>query len=307
VEDLRQALGYEQVNLWGGSYGTRLALEVMRRHPTALRGVVLDAVYPPDANLYLEAPANFQRALDRLFEACSANDVCNNTYPDLQEVFFTTVSNLNAEPILRQVDDPFTGEPYQTYVDGNTVLALTFQLLYDSTLRYLLPAQIYAASQGDYTAFDLARLSLLRLARYSSRGMMFSVQCNEELTFSSLEDFKAELTQYPELVEMYADSILGDIIYRACDFWGAGQAAPEANQPVFSEVPTLLMSGEFDPITPPSWGKHAAQTLDNAYAYEYPGIGHGASVAHDCPRSMMIAFLDDPNQPPDDRCILEMK
>jgi pimeloyl-ACP methyl ester carboxylesterase len=67
------------------------------------------------------------------------------------------------------------------------------------------------------------------------------------------------------------------------------------------------MSGEFDPITPPSWGKHAAQTLDNAYAYEYPGIGHGASVAHDCPRSMMIAFLDDPNQPPDDRCILEMK
>jgi pimeloyl-ACP methyl ester carboxylesterase len=307
VDNLRQALGYEQMNLWGGSYGTRLALEVMRRHPQALRSVLLDAVYPPDVNLYLQAPANFQRALDRLFQACSSNDVCNSTYPDLQEVFFATVFNLNATPLLREVDDPFTGDSYQTFIDGNTVMALTFQLLYDSTLRYLLPTQIYAASQGDYLAFDRARLSLLRLSRFSSRGMMFSVQCHEELAFSSLADFEAELTHYPELAEMYANSILGGVIYRACGFWGAGQAAPSADQPVFSDVPTLLMSGEFDPITPPAWAHHVAQTLEIAYVYEYPGIGHGASVAHDCPRSMLIAFLDDPVQTPDDRCILGMK
>jgi pimeloyl-ACP methyl ester carboxylesterase len=307
MHDLRLALGYEQVNLWGGSYGTRLALETMRRHPEALRSVVLDAVYPPDVNLYLEAPANFQRALDRLFEACQSNDVCSARYPDLREVFFATVSKLNANPLLRKVDDPFTGDSYQTFIDGDTVMALTFQLLYDSTLRYLLPAQIYAASQGEYTAFDRARLSLLRLSRFSSRGMMLSVQCHEEVPFSKWEDFQAELANYPEFADMYADSILGGVIYRACEVWGAGQAAPRANQPVYSDVPTLLMSGEFDPITPPSWGRRAARTLESAFTYEYPGIGHGASAAHDCPRSMMIAFLNDPGQAPDDRCILEMK
>lgn len=307
VEDLRLALGYERVNLWGGSYGTRLALEVMRRHPGALRSVVLDAVYPPDVDLYLEAPANFQRALEQLFKACSTNDVCNAAYPDLGEVFFSTVSQLNAKPILREVDDPFTSETFMTYLDGNTIMGLTFQLLYDSSLRYLLPAQIYAARQGDYIAFDRAHLSLLRLSRYSSRGMMLSVQCHDELAFSSLADFEQELTHHSELAEMYANSLLGSVIYQACDVWDAGQAPSIADQPVYSDVPTLLLSGEFDPITPPTWGDHTAQTLETAYAYEYPGIGHGASVAHDCPRSMLIAFLNNPNQAPDDRCISEMR
>jgi pimeloyl-ACP methyl ester carboxylesterase len=307
VNDLRLALGYDQINLWGGSYGTRLALEVMRRYPEGLRSVVLDSVYPPDVDLYLESATNFERALERLFEACADNPVCNEAYPDLRAVFFDTVVRLNADPRLREVEDPFTGDTLETWMNGNTIMGLTFQLLYDSRLRYLLPGQIYAASQGDYTAFDQARASMLRLASLASRGMMFSVQCHEELAFSSPAAFQEELALHPETAEMYANSIVGGLAYRACELWDAGQAEASANQPVYSDVPTLVMTGEFDPITPPAWGRRAAGTLENAFLYEYPGIGHGSSLAADCPTGMMVAFLQDPNSPPDEKCIMEMR
>jgi pimeloyl-ACP methyl ester carboxylesterase len=307
VEDLRRALGAQQINLWGGSYGTRLALEVMRRHPAGLRSVVLEAVYPPDVDLYVESPADFERALDRLFEACAANEVCAAAYPDLRGTFFDLVERLSAAPILREVEDPYTGETYRTWMNGNTILGLTFQLLYDSRLRYLLPQQITAASQGDYRAFDLARASILRMVDVSSRGMMFSVQCHEELAFSSLEAQQAALERHPAVRGMYTDSIVGGLAYRVCQEWGAGRADASANEAVSSDLPVLLMAGEFDPITPPDWGRRAAETLSHGYFFEYPGLGHGAVAAADCPQAMFIEFLEDPARPPVSDCIAGMR
>jgi pimeloyl-ACP methyl ester carboxylesterase len=307
VNDLRLALGYDQVNLWGGSYGTRLALEVMRRYPLGLRSVVLDSVYPPDVDLYAEAPANFSRALDRLFAACAANPICDQAYPNLRNDFFETVQRLDAPPVLREIQNPFSGEKYETWMDGGTLLALTFQLLYDSKLRFLLPGQIYAASQGDYTAFDRVRGALIGQLGLSSRGMMFSVQCNEELPFSSLESLKLGQESHPEISALYESALLGELTFRICEKWGAGQAEASANQAVHSDIPTLVMSGEFDPITPPAWGRHAAESLEKAFFYEYPGLGHGTSVVEDCPRGMMTAFLANPAAPPADACIGEME
>ncbi len=306
VNDLRQALGYQQVNLWGGSYGTRLALEVMRQSPQGMRSVVLDAVYPPDVDLYVEAPANFNRALERLFDACAANSVCHQAHPRLREVFFETVARLDAKPVLREIKNPFTGEEYEAWMNGNTLLALTFQLLYDSKIRYLIPQYIYAASHGDYTAFDRVRSNLMGLMNVSSRGMMFSVQCHEELAFSFPEEFQKAMARYPELGAMYESALLGGLAYKACSLWGAGRAEASANQPVSSDIPTLVMNGEFDPITPPAWGLHAAETLGKSFVYEYPGIGHGASTIEGCPSQMMVAFLEDPNSAPDDECIADM-
>jgi pimeloyl-ACP methyl ester carboxylesterase len=307
VHDLRQALGYKLVNLWGGSYGTRLALEVMRAYPEDLRSAVLDAVYPPDVDLYVEGPANFQRSLTRLFESCAANQVCRNAQPDLEKVFYDTIQRLNAEPVLREISNFYTGESYEALVNGDTLLALTFQLLYDSRVRYLIPGIIYDVSQGDFNYLDKAYSSLISMSSLSSRGMMLSVQCREEVPFSSWDAFQAEIERHPHLASMYQGSILGDLIYSACEVWSAGLAKPSANQPVESDVPTLILNGEFDPITPPAWGFHAAQTLENAYAFEFPGIGHGASIADECPLNMMIAFLDNPKRAPDESCILEMQ
>jgi pimeloyl-ACP methyl ester carboxylesterase len=307
IEDLRHALGAEQINLWGGSYGTRLALEVMRRHPAGVRSVVLDAVYPPDVDLYVEAPANYERALDALFAACAANSVCSAAYPGLPATFFEVVERLNNAPVNGEIEDFFTGQTLEMRMDGDTILALTFQLLYDSRLRYLLPGQIAAASRGDYTAFELAQQSMLRLTSLSSRGMAFSVQCHEELAFSSLESFQAEVSRFPKIASMYTDAALGTLSYRVCTEWGAGQADASANEPVSCDVPALVMAGEFDPITPPRWARHASDTLPHAYFYEYPGLGHGAAGVAECPNEMFVHFLEDPRSAPPDACIEAMR
>ena len=306
VHDLRLALGYEQVNLWGGSYGTRLALEIMRQDPQGLRSVILDAVYPPDVDLYAEGPANLERALDRLFSSCSANPVCSQAYPNLEEVFYETSQRLDESPVRAEIVDPFTGTHYQSWMNGDILLGLTFRLLYDSQVRYLLPMYIDDVSHDDFSAFNLMRGILIGRIGLSSVGMSLSVQCHEELAFSSQQAVQSRLSSHPELAGMYENSLIGPFVFEVCQEWPAGVADPSANQPVYSDVPTLLMAGEFDPITPPAWGRKAAETLSRAYFFEYPGVGHGASVIQGCPQDMAVAFLADPDKAPDGTCIADM-
>jgi len=306
VENIRTALGYEQINLWGGSYGTRLALEVMRLYPDGIRSVVLDAVYPPDVDLYQAAPANFQRALDRLYASCAANPVCTEAYPDLEQVLLSTVARLNQQPVTREIEVYELDKTIQIRVNGHTLLAQVFQLLYDSRMRYFIPQIIYDVSNDDFDYMDKVQGSLISLMEISSRGMMFSVQCREELAFSDQEEYWKELSAHPQLSGMFRDSIIGGLAYKACEIWDVGQVEESANKPVVSDLPALIMNGEYDPITPPEWGYRAAETLDNAYVYEYPGIGHGASLAHPCPESMFVAFLNNPDAVPDSSCINTM-
>ncbi len=306
VNDLRQALGYDQVNLWGTSYGTRLALEVMRSFPEGLRSVVLDSTYPPDADLYVEAPANADRAFDLLFESCAADEACNAAYPDLRTVFFDTVDRLNETLATFQVTDPLARETYDTVTDGDSLVGILFQFLYETDVIPSLPKIIYDASQDKFDLVALILGSLIAVRDALSDGMQFSVQCHEEVAFSSPEQFEAALADYPELAGFFENSKVGLMSYEACAGWDAGQADASANEPVTSDVPTLILSGEYDPVTPPTWGQRASQTLENSFFFEYPGVGHGASVVVGCPQEMMLAFLADPSSAPDDACIAEM-
>jgi pimeloyl-ACP methyl ester carboxylesterase len=303
VDELRQALGYERVNLWGGSYGTRLALEVMRLHPEGLRSVVLDAVYPPDIDLYTEAPANLDRALNKLFESCATNPICSSNYPDLSRTFQETVARLNTEPLESILMDGRGGEEYPAVMDGDALIGLVFQLLYSTEAKLLIPELISDVSQNELAAAENLRSSLLAQESLSSRGMMFSVQCAEEVPYGSRGGAAGQVLRYPELAGTFAHGLLGEITYRVCERWGADEAPPSANESVISDLPTLIMTGEFDPITPPEWGHHVAMTLSHGYAYEYPGVGHGASATDGCPQQMMLAFLDDPATQPDATCI----
>ena len=305
VNDLRLALGYDQINLWGVSYGTRLALTVMRDHPEGLRSVVLDSVYPPDADLYVESPANFGRSLDLLLDSCAANSVCDQNYPGLRTVFFDTIEQLNATPVTRTITDTLTDADYVTLFDGDALLGFVFQVLYETELKYMLPELIYDASQNNFDALDRIRGALLAQRAATSPGMMFSVQCHEEIPFSSPRAFEAALGEYPEFAGLFERAAAGGLAYRVCTAWDAGQADPIENQPVISDVPTLVLAGEFDPVTPPAWGRHATETLSNSYFFECPGVGHGAS-AQDCGRKLMLAFLDNPTVAPDDGRIVEM-
>ncbi len=302
VNDLRLALGYDQVNLYGSSYGTRLALGVMRDFPEGVRSVVLDAPYGPEVNIYLDTPSSFDRALTVLTKECADDDACNAAYPDLRTILFGTVDQLNESTTSFEVIHPLTRESYTKLLDGDGLTELVFRSLYNTAMRPLLPQAIYDAGEETFTSFVPTAMSGILRQDIRSWGMYFSVLCNEEILFSTWGEFEDAVAGYPEFAGFFAGFEVGGLAYAVCPNWGVGQADARENEPVTSDIPTLIMTGEYDPIVPPGWGQRAAETLTNSYFFEYPGMGHGVSFG-DCPRSMMLAFLDDPATAPDDACI----
>ena len=302
LSDLRQALGYDEWNLYGISYGTRLALTAMRDFPEGIRSVILDSTYPPQVDLYSAVPPNASRAFDVLFQGCVTDKDCNATYPDLESVFFGVVRELDERPATFPVTNPLTGEKYEALINGKRFIGFTFQSLYSSELIPLLPQIVFDAKAGRFDTFAVVRGSLLADDEFFSHGMYYSVGCGEEVPFSDPEQISAAARADPRFGE-YFDSTA---VLAICRRWGARQTDPIENLPVASEIPTLVLAGEYDPITPPAWGRLAAETLDISFYYEFPGIGHGVALSGKCPLGIALAFLDIPRKKPDGTCISRM-
>lgn len=300
VEALRQALGYDKINLYGISYGTRLALTTLRDYPQGIRSVVIDGVMPPQADLYAQTPANGEQAIDALFKTCAADSTCNQNYPDLPHVLSDLKTKFDKDPIKFEVN-LHSGEKKEALLNGDGLINTLFQGLYITSLIPAFPRMIYDARDGNYDT--LAGLTALTLAQLDdiSYGMYFSVQCQEEIPFLNAAELEAFLKQNPEFAALDDKSS-----QQVCKLWNVPAAPALENQAVTSDVPTLVLSGEFDPITPPAYGKAAAQTLSKSFFFQLPKAGHGASASEDCPRNMAIAFFDNPAQKPDDACLSDM-
>jgi pimeloyl-ACP methyl ester carboxylesterase len=307
VRDIVTALGYEQVNLFGASYGTRLGLTVMRDHPNRVRSAVLDSVWPPNINWDAELVSNFDHAFDRLFTACAGDAACNESFPDLEQVFYRTVDRLNETPASVGFFDQYTGVERQIAVSGNLIISALFGLMYASSEIPNLPGYIYDADQGRYDGFlDYMMLNLFT-TQFIDWPMYHSVLCYEETPFNSMEDILSSLEGLPPQMESYftGGSEAGLSAYLDfCRMWmGDLRADPIEDEPVVSDVPTLLLAGQFDPVTPPDWALLAAETLPNSFVYEYPGLGHGAFFSSTCPQRMMLDFIEYPDHEPGDECI----
>lgn len=302
VNAIRLALGYETVMLYGASYGARLALTVMRDFPEILRGVVLDSAVPPQADLYAELPASAQRAFDTLFAGCAADPGCDAAYPNLDRVFTETVARLDAEPPTVQLRRTRTGETYNLVLTGARFTRALFQALYSTAAIPLLPRAIAAARAGDYEPFVAAVRDLL-LYDGVSWGMYYSVQCAEEVPFTTRATVAAAArTVRPEIVR----ALGGEGIFTTCTVWDVRQAPAIENAPVQSSLPTLVLAGQYDPVTPPAWGHLVASTLPNSTFIEFPGVGHGAAFGGPCPFVIFAAFLADPSARPNSGCLAQM-
>jgi len=292
IEAIREAFGYEQVNLWGISYGTRLALTAMRDYPDSFRRVAIDSVYPLESNLYTEVPFNFDRALQVLFENCAADDACNNAYPDLEQVLFDTVEQLNQQPISFNAPDPYSNRSFENMIfDGDMMLRTLFQLLYSSDLLPRLPELIYQASQGNFDLW-LVLVGWLTANRDGvAIGMNYAVQCQEEFFFTTDGAIHAAWDNFPQF-ESYSQ-IMYDVIEmnEICNAFNAGTSPITENQVVNSDIPTLVMAGEYDPITPPRWAIQVHETLNNSTYFELPHRGHGASGSTGCAQSIVIDYF----------------
>lgn len=305
MHDLRQALGYRSWNLFGISYGTRLALTAMRDYPQDIRSAMLDSTYPPQVNLFTAMPANFSRSLSLLFSTCANDPICNQTYPDLETVLRTLVPQLNDDPITVWPQDPITGKAVRIRVDGTELVSVLFRLFYDTYAIPDLPQMIYDTYKGDYGL--LTRMQQRRLNRTAggfSHGMYFSVSCSEEIAFATVDEVNASIDTDPLLTTFFTGIPENTPeIFRLCDQWGVQLPDPIENQPVESTIPTLFLAGEYDPITPPSWARLAASTLETSYVYEFPATGHAVIARGICPLTIMRSFLAHPMTAPNASCI----
>ncbi len=306
VAALRIALGYAEWNLYGISYGTRLALTIMRDYPEGLRSVVLDSTYLPKENLYTALPANADRAFNTLFDGCAADPACNAAYPDLKTVFYDLVHQLDENPITIKVTHPLTQKTYDMVINGDALIGFLFQSLYETSVIPSVPQIIYDVRDGRYDTFALLMGSQMIGIDYLSTGMQYAVQCGEEVSFSTSADFQTALQAYPELETFFERSLMDQTLLSVCDVMNVQVAPAVENEPVHSDIPTLVLAGEYDPVTPPEWGQQAAGDLSHSYFFEFLGMGHGVSISDLCPMSMMLAFWDDPTVEPDGSCIQDL-
>jgi pimeloyl-ACP methyl ester carboxylesterase len=317
VEDLRLAMGYSQIDLLGSSYGTRLALTMMRDHPYGIRSVILDSVYPPNVDAINEQSLINIQVLDILFQACQSDESCNQAYPQLKDVFYELIAEFNENPAEFTYLDDYNGEEVDEVLYGDNVVDILVDSLYDTRLIPYLPAFIFALSKGQYDyAYYILEMPYLDEelsidedyyhVSYEevsdSEGMFYSVQCYEEVIFNDLDTAE-------ELVDNYPDEITEGLLWGVenfiltCKMWGAPPAPAVENQAVISDIPTLLLAGEYDPITPPSWAEVAAQTLNNAQVFVFPGYGHAVIAGGSCPGTIALDFLADPFEPVDSSCL----
>ncbi len=304
VDSIRKALEYSQVNLFGGSYGSQLAQAVLRDSPENIRSVIIDSTVPMEKSLLIDIPTTTVNASLHLMEACRADQACNTAFPDLEQVLYKTVDTLNADPIPVTLTNPLDRKQHKALLSGDMIFGNLVAFLYQTPAIPILPQAIYNVSNQDYDT--MVNLSSIKLSTFDaiSLGMYFSVLCAEDLVGKTPEDYLEVRAKVPASLAGLTDpqDLIEYGFFGICERWPVEKADAAIKKPVTSDIPALILEGEFDPIAPPEYGRMVAEHLSNSYFFEFPGVGHSVTLANECARSMALAFLDDPSREPDDSC-----
>ena len=299
IEDLRLALGIVQWNVIGHSYGTRLALTYLRDHPTGVRSVILDSVLPPEANFDESASANLWRALHVVFDRCATDNDCHGAYPELARDFASLITRADKTP-LKTTRAIMGSDNRPVVIGGAEVVDAIYSALHNPDQIGQIPAIIEDAYAG--RTDQLAALVKDNQGPSSfSWGLRLSVWCGEEMPFE-----KAALVE----AQTSPAQGLGGIDERTasvamCKAWNVAAADPKEALAVVSDVPVLVMTGQFDPDTPPDWGRGLISHMPNAQVILMPGRSHGAGFNR-CGGTMEVAFINDPKAPLDTTCALKI-
>jgi len=306
MEAVRAAMGYESINLYGGSYGTRLGLAYLAAHGDRVRSAVLDGLAPYAMTLFVSFGADGRVALDRMFADCAADAGCAEAFPDLGRRFWAWMQTLGTddEPTLVTVRDPRTGELIEDVPVTRAALASAIRgLLYSTEYVSLLPHALHTAMEGDMQPLVGQALILSDGAEGSMAfGLMLSTVCAEDLPRVTPE------VEVDVAWEPFLGLSLLDLMRDACATWPAGEVPASLFEPVVSDVPVLLLSGAEDPVTPARWADEAAKTLSRATSVTLPKTGHIAAQAG-CADKLIRDFFRAPEEDPDrDRgCLTDVK
>lgn len=285
LEQVREALELDTWNLYGVSYGTRVALHYLRRFPQRARAVVLDGVVPPEVALGPAIAINAQQALELAFARCASEPDCSARFPDLGSRLQALSARLSDAPLVVQLPDPRTGGPVDRSFSLLGLKSVIRFMSYAPQTVALLPLLITEAYAGNYSPVTAqAYMIIEQLEAALSVPMHNSVVCTEDVPF---------FTSPPgDLTETYLGSSIVDSLAAVCSVWPRGVMDEDFKTSFSSDRPVLLLSGEADPVTPPEYGLQVLSRLNNARHLIGPGQGHG-QVGIGCVPRLLRTFLED--------------
>jgi pimeloyl-ACP methyl ester carboxylesterase len=289
LEAVRKALGYGRIDLYGSSYGTRVAQLYMRRHPDNTGAVILDGVTYPEQSIGPDTPADGERALDLILGRCERDAGCAAAFPNLRAELGELRRHFGPERRPLTLDDPLLGVPMTVEFNRGMLNAALRLLSYGGQPASMLPVLIHAAAAGDLRPLAAQTLMLSKqIADQLASGMQNSVICAEdEPQFAAAADRR-------RIAETYQGSDQLDALAAICTVWPRGPVDADLHAPLHSDVPTLLLSGEADPVTPPADAERAGRGLSRHRHLVIPGAGHG-QLGMGCIPTLMAEFLDHPD------------
>jgi pimeloyl-ACP methyl ester carboxylesterase len=283
LDAIRAAIGAAQINLVGVSYGTRVAQQYAMRHPAQTRSIVLDSVVPNTQGLGNIFARNLDDALTLQFAQCSMAPACKEKLGDPRAELQSLLTALRAQPVTVQYRDATTGEQAQAVLRAESVAGLVRMYAYMPLAAALLPKLIHEANAGRYDGLmALTKMMQDEMKDGMAMGMQLSVICSEDANSIVARDEDA-LTVLGNLIP--------DGMAAMCEVWPKGAAPDNFNQPLATDVPALVLAGEFDPVTPPRYAEEVVKTLPNGRLFVLRGQGHNV-IGAGCMPKLFTQFIE---------------
>jgi pimeloyl-ACP methyl ester carboxylesterase len=287
LDRVRVALGYPSIDLYGSSYGTRVGELYMRHHPKETHAVVLDGVTYPEQVIGPDTPLDGERALDLIVARCASAPDCAAAYPNLASELGGLRRKFGPEKLPLVIADPTTGEPLPLEFNRSVFSASLRFLSYNAVEASLLPTLIHQAAMGRASPMAAETFMMARQIRDQlASGMQNSVVCSEDVPFFEVSD-----AERLKIEQTYQGADQLDALIEICRLWPKGAVDADLHAPLHSAVPTLLLSGEADPVTPPADAERLARGLTHYRHLIVQGEGHG-QVVTGCMPKLLADFLD---------------
>ncbi len=289
-------LGHARWVVYGVSYGTTIALDLLRSSATGLVGAVLDGVYPPDLDVDRAIAFSADRSIAAVDSACRADPSCDRIVDGVSATLDRLITGLDANPMFV----PAGGGAPETIIDGRRLAIFTFLMLYSEQTVALIPRMLAGLDRRDpdvaRQAASIGNLIETSSSNAADEGTYFAVQCHDRAPFTSGP---------PGDLSVFASVIALPSTAEVCAPWSVGSAVSDEGRPVESDIPTLLLSGGFDPITPALYARGVADNLSRSTVVEQAGRGHGIWIGNDCIASIVLSFVSDPGRVLDTSCAAE--
>jgi pimeloyl-ACP methyl ester carboxylesterase len=287
IDDLRAALGYEQVNIVGASYGSYMGIVYMKYYPERVRTSFLSYIAMPSWTYSGSIAPNTEAALERLLSDCALDPDCSSDYPLLRQQLGQVLDRLKQGPVSTWIINPITGEYEQVVFSFNNFIHGVRSMLYRTTTSRWIPAFVHWAANGNFSPVAEYTADYLYWVNTDIMdGMYLCVTCTETIPY----------IDYAEARALAQGTFMGtyrlDQQKNACDWWVRGEHPADFHQMYMMDNPTLILSGEIDPVTPPQYGEELASYLPNSLHAIVPNCGHGqGTVWNNCFDDVVAQFI----------------